>query len=376
MCWWVLQPWVLWGGEWTDLHVWYLVYVADDNVHNDLFVGGDRDTIRDNNICAKDNILVHNVAVPNAVELCVLPAEDSGDTDSDEYHRYLINILHKWNIDGLLVVPAAGHLPADLPVHPIQSEKNPNGNIDHWGLERLLQLHDHHEPLHFLGGHRWVGMPAHWDLPPYELLLCRHHLHIVHLPLFRPTSSMFYTYQTMYLYHPASLVFHFIGVYWLFGTLISWHKYFTSSAVCLWYFQESERLQPVKRGLKRSLYHVGSAAVDAFLMPIQWVLLMCYSISKVSEEEVREQEENGGGCTNCLFGIRECINQRYRQINRGGPSSAGLTNFPYFESCEISATVFAQNNYRFFNIGGTITIFLTLFVCIFWVMITYFIIYY
>ena len=187
---------------------------------------------------------------------------------------------------------------------------------------------------------------------------------------------MFYTYESMYLYHPASLVFHFIGVYWLFGTLISWHKYFTSSAVCLWYFQESERLHPVKRGLKRSLYHVGSAAVDAFLMPIQWVLLMCYSISKVSEEELREQEENGGGCTNCLFGLRECINQRYRQINRGGPSSAGLTNFPYFDSCEISATVFAHNNYRFFNIGGTITIFLTLFVCIFWVMITYFIIYY
>ena len=42
----------------------------------------------------------------------------------------------------------------------------------------------------------------------------------------------------------------------------------------------------------------------------------------------------------------------------------------------MSTSVFAQNNHRFFNIGGTITIFLTLFVCMLWVMITYFVIYF
>lgn len=52
-----------------------------------------------------------------------------------------------------------------------------------------------------------------------------------------PTQSMFYTYTGMQLYNPASLTFHFIGIYWLFGTVISWHKYFTSTAICLWYFQ-------------------------------------------------------------------------------------------------------------------------------------------
>lgn len=73
---------------------------------------------------------------------------------------------------------------------------------------------------------------------------------------------MFHTYEKMNLSHPASLTFHFIGIFWLFATLISWHKYFVSSALCLWYFQESQSIYPVKRGLKRSLNHVGSAAMD------------------------------------------------------------------------------------------------------------------
>ena len=63
-------------------------------------------------------------------------------------------------------------------------------------------------------------------------------------------------------------MFHFIGIYWVFATLISWHKYFISSAMCLWYFQDSQKLYPVKRGLKRSLHHLGTAALDAILLPI------------------------------------------------------------------------------------------------------------
>lgn len=92
---------------------------------------------------------------------------------------------------------------------------------------------------------------------------------------------MFYTYTGVKLSHPASLTFHFIGVYWLYATIISWHKYFTSSAMCLWYFQESEGLYPVKRGFKRSLHHLGTAAVDAILMPVSWLLLLVYSMMKM-----------------------------------------------------------------------------------------------
>lgn len=74
--------------------------------------------------------------------------------------------------------------------------------------------------------------------------------------------------------------------------------------------------------------------------------------------------------------LREFINKKYRSINRTSPCSGVLTNFGYFDSCEISTSMFAQNNHRFFNIGGTLTIFLTLFVCMLWIMISYFIIYY
>lgn len=79
---------------------------------------------------------------------------------------------------------------------------------------------------------------------------------------------MFHTYKDMNMSHPASLTFHFIGVFWFFSALISWHKYFISSSMCLWYFQDSQSLYPIKRGLKRSLHHVGSAALDGILVPI------------------------------------------------------------------------------------------------------------
>lgn len=91
---------------------------------------------------------------------------------------------------------------------------------------------------------------------------------------------MFYTFTDIDLSHPASLTFHFIGVFWIFGTFISWHKYFVNSGICLWYFQESQGVYTLRRALKRSLHHVGSAAIDAILMPVQWILLIIYSITK------------------------------------------------------------------------------------------------
>lgn len=41
----------------------------------------------------------------------------------------------------------------------------------------------------------------------------------------------------------------------------------------------------------------------------------------------------------------------------------------------MATEMFALNRHRFFNIGGTLTIFLTLFVCMLWVIITFFIMY-
>lgn len=50
------------------------------------------------------------------------------------------------------------------------------------------------------------------------------------------SDSFFYLYEKVYLSHPALLAFIFFGIYWLFGTLISWHKFLVSSSVCQWYF--------------------------------------------------------------------------------------------------------------------------------------------
>lgn len=38
--------------------------------------------------------------------------------------------------------------------------------------------------------------------------------------------------------------------------------------------------------------------------------------------------------------------------------------------------VLSLNNYRFFNIGGTLTIFMTLFVCIMWLLVIYFVLFF
>lgn len=96
---------------------------------------------------------------------------------------------------------------------------------------------------------------------------------------------MFHTYDNINLSHPAALVFHFIGVFWFYATLISWHKYFISSAMCLWYFQDSQSMYQIRRGLKRSRHHVGTAALDGILLPFEWLFLFLYSVLKISDNE-------------------------------------------------------------------------------------------
>lgn len=49
-------------------------------------------------------------------------------------------------------------------------------------------------------------------------------------------NSFFYLYEKIQLSNPASLTLFFFGIYWIFGTLISWHKYLIGSSVLQWYF--------------------------------------------------------------------------------------------------------------------------------------------
>jgi hypothetical protein len=50
------------------------------------------------------------------------------------------------------------------------------------------------------------------------------------------SSSFFYLYEKVSLSNPGALTVFFFGTLWMFGTLISWHKYLIGSSVLQWYF--------------------------------------------------------------------------------------------------------------------------------------------
>lgn len=70
------------------------------------------------------------------------------------------------------------------------------------------------------------------------------------------------------------------------------------------------------------------------------------------------------------------INKIYCKINRNASATGVLTNHTFIESCEIGAVTFAENNHKFFNIGGSLTLFLTLFSTLIWIFINYIALYY
>ena len=82
------------------------------------------------------------------------------------------------------------------------------------------------------------------------------------------SDSFFYLYNSIELSNPAVLVLFFIGVYWFFATLLSWHKYLIASSMLQWYFEDGGKLKPISKGLRRAWHHLGSAAIDALLTPL------------------------------------------------------------------------------------------------------------
>lgn len=99
-------------------------------------------------------------------------------------------------------------------------------------------------------------------------------------------SSFFYLYEHVSLSHPAVLVLFFVGVYWLFVTFGAWHQYLIASSVIQWYFEDGGKFKPVQKGMKRGWYNLGSAALGAFIMPFEWLLLLLYSIFKMDSSTV------------------------------------------------------------------------------------------
>lgn len=70
------------------------------------------------------------------------------------------------------------------------------------------------------------------------------------------------------------------------------------------------------------------------------------------------------------------ITRLYLKMNRNSPSSGVLTNQAFLESCQISAVTLSEKKHKFFNIGGTITIYLTLFSTLTFISINYLALYY
>lgn len=98
---------------------------------------------------------------------------------------------------------------------------------------------------------------------------------------FTSTSSFFYLYEKVSLSHPAALAFFFIGVYWLFATFGTWHQIVISSSVIQWYFEDGGKFKPVRKGMKRAWYNLGSSALSGILLPVEWLALMLYSVCKM-----------------------------------------------------------------------------------------------
>lgn len=56
--------------------------------------------------------------------------------------------------------------------------------------------------------------------------------------------------------------------------------------------------------------------------------------------------------------------------------AGALTNNTYIESCELASVNFAENHHRFFNVGGSLTLFLNLFSALTFLTVNYLSLYY
>jgi hypothetical protein len=51
---------------------------------------------------------------------------------------------------------------------------------------------------------------------------------------------------------------------------------------------------PLRRSLGKSMYHLGSIAMDGFLIPVTWVLLVVYEFLREGEDDGEEEESKEG----------------------------------------------------------------------------------
>lgn len=135
--------------------------------------------------------------------------------------------------------------------------------------------------------------------------------------------------------------------------------------------------------MKRGWYNLGSHALSAIVFPLEWIALFLYAVAKMDGptlEQIEQEAADHNEDCNCLKGsllyLRQALVKLYVKMNRSSVVAQALTNNSYIESSELAAVTFSERSHRFFNVGGALTIFLTLFTSSLILLINYIPLYY
>lgn len=74
-------------------------------------------------------------------------------------------------------------------------------------------------------------------------------------------------------------IFELIGTYWLVAVFACLCQFVVACNMHFWYYEETSEMpafSPLRRSLGKSIYHFGSIALDAILVPITWLLLVIF----------------------------------------------------------------------------------------------------
>ena len=97
--------------------------------------------------------------------------------------------------------------------------------------------------------------------------------------------------------------FELVGIYWILSVMACHCQFVVSCNMWIWYYEETSEMpafSPLKRSLGKSIYHFGSIAVDALLVPITWLLLVLFEALNTEETEDDDIKAGLNKCSICL----------------------------------------------------------------------------
>lgn len=117
-----------------------------------------------------------------------------------------------------------------------------------------------------------------------------------------PTNSPYASFSASYVGLPL-YIFEIVGSYWLLSVMACFCQFLVACNMWIWYSEETSELpafSPLKRSLGRSIYHFGSIALDAFLVPFTWLLLVLFELLRQEEEDNDDDKAGLNKCSLCL----------------------------------------------------------------------------